>query len=139
MQMQMPIYPMIIMSLIAGLLSTMNIWTISYNHIRFHLNDVYMAILMTCWMVVLDGIYYTNTLHIILGIFGVAITIYLIRNQIFINDGQFMKGMIPHHSMAILMANKIKEKSTDKNIIDLANNIIESQNKEIEYMQKLGY
>ena len=98
---------------------------------------------MTAWMVVLDSIYhyehYKNNNLIIIGILCIALFIYLIRNQVFINDSEFMKGMIPHHSMATLMAEKIKTKSKDKNVINLANNIIIAQNKEIDYMQKLGY
>ena len=145
----MSIVPMIIISLIAGLLSTMNVWTYNVNHIRFHLNDVYMALLMTSWMVVLDNIYhyndyqnndyqnndYQNNAVIVIGIISIITLIYLIKNQVLINDRQFINGMIPHHSMAILMAEKIKNKSKNKKIIDLANNIIKTQNKEIEYMK----
>jgi len=135
---------MIVISLIAGLLSTMNVWTYNVNHIRFHLNDVYMALLMTSWMIVLDSIYhyndhqnndYQNNIAIIIGIISIIVLIYLIKNQVLIDDKQFINGMIPHHSMAILMAEKIKNKSKNKKIIDLANNIIKTQNKEIEYMK----
>ena len=45
--------------------------------------------------------------------------------------------MIPHHSSAILMANKIKQKTSNKNIIKLADNIISSQTCEIKYMNDL--
>lgn len=131
--------PMIIISVIAGLLSTMNVWAIKFDDIRFHLNDIYMAFLMTSWMVTLDSIYHKNITLVVIGILCISLFIYLIRNQVFIDNTQFMKGMIPHHSMAILMAEKIKQKSDDKNVISLANNIIETQNKEIDYMKKLGY
>lgn len=135
--------PMIIISIIAGLLSTMNVWAVKFSHMRIHLNDIYMALLMTSWMVVLDSIYhyehYKNNNLIIIGILCIALFIYLIRNQVFINDSEFMKGMIPHHSMASLMAEKIKAKSKDKNVTKLASDIIIAQNKEIDYMQKLGY
>ena len=47
--------------------------------------------------------------------------------------------MIPHHSMAVTMSERIKEKSDDLNVINLANNIIRSQNEEIALMKKLGY
>ena len=136
----MNIVPMIVISLMAGLLSTMNVWAVTPSHIRIHLNDMYMIGLMTSWMIVLDGIYNQrgNTL-VVVGILGVSLFMYLIRNQVFVNDSEFMKGMIPHHSMAILMAEKIKEKSRDDKIIKLANDIIVAQNKEIEYIQKLGY
>ena len=38
---------MIFISLIAGLLSTMNVWAAKFDHIRIHLNDIYMACLQS--------------------------------------------------------------------------------------------
>jgi len=131
---------MIIISIIAGLLSSMNIWATKWTHVRLHLNDLYMACLMASWMVFFDSIYNQHHSNItILSILSIVLFIYLIRNQVFISDIQFMKGMIPHHSMAILMSEKIKNKSKNDNIIKLTNNIIKSQNDEIQYMEKLGY
>lgn len=138
--MNMPISPMILFSLSAGLLSTMNLWANRQDHIRFHLNDVYMILLMTTWMVLFDSIYnHRSKTILITSIISVMALIYCIRNQLFITDAEFMKGMIAHHSMAITMSEKIKEKSKDENIIRLANNIIRTQNEEIVYMKKLGY
>src|SRR5271156_741811 len=96
---------MIIISLIAGILSTMNVWVDDLSDTRFHLNDVYMVVLMTSWMILLMSIYnsmfdlYQNnsTYIFISGIF-VIVLIYLIRTQNKIDDKQFLKGMIPHHS-----------------------------------------
>lgn len=132
---------MVIISIFAGLLSSMNIWATKLDHIRLHLNDLYMACLMASWMIVLGGMYsrhYSNN-TIFIGVFCIVLFTYLIRNQVFISETQFMKGMIPHHSMAILMAQKIKDKSNNNDIIGLADNIITSQTKEIEFMEKLGY
>lgn len=130
---------MIIISILAALFSSMNIWTVKRNDMRFHLNDVYMALLMTSWMVVLGGLYEGYKIQIICGSFGVLLFIYMIRNQIFIDKTQFMRGMIPHHSMAILMAENIRKKTSDKDVIILTNNIIASQKSEIDYMKSLGY
>lgn len=58
----------------------------------------------------------------------------IIRNQIFINDKQFELSMIEHHEMAIVMANKIKQKTLDPQLLQLANNIIQSQQQEINFM-----
>lgn len=38
---------MLMISIIAGLLSTMNIWAVNINHARLHLNDLYMVFLMS--------------------------------------------------------------------------------------------
>jgi len=138
--MEMSVVPMIIMSILAGLLSTMNMWTTKFECMRLHLNDIYMVLLMTSWMILFHSIYYyNNNQTIIISLLCVIVFIYCIRKQVFVDDTQFMKGMIPHHDMAVFMSEKIKEKSRDKNVIVLADNIIKSQNEEIEFMVNLGY
>ena len=129
--------PMLIFSIIAGLLSTMNIWAINIKDVRFHINDLYMAFLMTGWMLLLQSIYYYNITLIIISIFIIIITFIAIRNQFLINDYQYLNGMIPHHSMAILMSKRIKNKSKDPQVIELANSIIQSQNTEIIQMNNI--
>ena len=44
--------------------------------------------------------------------------------------------MIPHHSMAILMSQKIKEKTENKELSKFANSIITTQLKEISDMRE---
>lgn len=133
---------MILISIFAGLLSTMNVWANSVYDIRFHLNDVYMASLMTCWMILLTQLLngshatYTNVSTCTILI----ITIFLIigiRHQIFIDDRQFLEGMIPHHSMAILMSKRILKKTNNNKIKKLASDIINSQQKEIKIMNDI--
>lgn len=143
---------MIIISLVAGLLSTMNFWAIRINDARFHLNDVYMAVLMTSWMILLSSSYscvFHNAqshLHyesgdqvptILVSLACIITSYYFIRQQQFIDDNQFLKGMIPHHSMAILMAKRIKKRTLNPKIKLLANNIIKTQNIEIKLMKAL--
>jgi len=131
-------WAMIAISVLAGLLSTMNIWVANVKDIRFHLNDIYMVMLMTSWMFLFGALYHGISLDkIVIGGIAVIITLWLIRKQIFINDREFLKGMIPHHSMAILMSEKIREKTSDPRIVNLANNIIKAQTEEIEYMNYL--
>ena len=134
---------MLLIMFIAGLLSTMNIWVDKISDIRFHLNDVYMALLMCGWMLVLMGIYYINMNIFAIGTITTAIIIYCIRNQIFINVTQYLKGMIPHHSMAVLMSKRLLEKENKNNNIQnnlisnvnkFAKNIIKTQNDEIKFM-----
>jgi len=70
----------------------------------------------------------------IIGIFLVIIMILSIRKQLFVDEKQYLLGMIPHHSMAILMSEKLLEKQN--NINGLLNNIIKTQKEEINYMKK---
>jgi hypothetical protein len=134
-----PLYVMIIISILAGLLSTMNIWADKIDHIRWHLNDTYMALLMTGWMMIFSHFLLHNHMGssntiLVISVISVVIILYFIRQQVLINDVQFLNGMIPHHSMAVLMAKKIKEKSKDPRVLQLADQIIQSQTKEITLM-----
>jgi len=99
-----------------------------------HLNKFYMAFLMFLIMLMLMAI---DLKMFIILLIVVVILIKVIRKQYFINDNEFIKGMIEHHDMALLMAGKIKEKTKNKKIYTLANSIIINQQKEIEIMKTL--
>jgi hypothetical protein len=57
------------------------------------------------------------------------------RGQVVIDDTRFLKAMIPHHSIAINNARKAT--ITDPRVRELADEIIESQVREIEQMKLL--
>ncbi|AEM23247.1 hypothetical protein Bint_2648 [Brachyspira intermedia PWS/A] len=46
-------------------------------------------------------------------------------------DADFLFNMIPHHKGAILSSQKLLETTKNENLIELANNIITEQNKEV--------
>jgi len=135
------IFIMMVIMFIAGLLSSMNVWVDKLSDIRFHLNDIYMSLLMCSWCLILMGIYYISIKILIFGIILTIIMIFFIRNQIFIGETQYLKGMIPHHSMAVLMSNKLFEKINNNdetvniNTKKLMKHIIDSQNDEIKFMK----
>jgi uncharacterized protein (DUF305 family) len=52
-----------------------------------------------------------------------------------VDTKQYVSGMIPHHSMAILMSKQLLK--TDLSIKDFLLDIITTQEKEIEYMKKI--
>jgi len=120
----------------SGLLSTMNVWVDKSDDIRFSINDVYMTLLMTGWMFLFMGIYYSETPILYLGLFLVVINIWCIRTQFMVSNEQYILGMIPHHSMAVLMSKKLLERKSPlpNNFIS---NIIITQEKEIEYMKQI--
>ena len=146
---------MMIIMFIAGLFSSMNNWVDKISDVQFHLNDVYMSFLMCGWSLILMGIYYIHLPILMIGIVFTGIILYCIRTQLFINETQYVKGMIPHHSMAVLMSKKLlekdkqKEKETIKNkhsqsrliptLKRLAHSIIDSQNDEINVMKSALY
>lgn len=103
------------------------------NNVTNNFNKVYMSLMMIFFMLFMHNYEHNLSLAIIFIILTIAIGL-LVRYQVFINDEQFLLSMIEHHQMALDMATKIKEKTKDKKIIDLADNIIENQTKEIKMM-----
>tara|TARA_R110002020_G_C16150235_1_gene762600 strand:- start:305 stop:643 length:339 start_codon:yes stop_codon:yes gene_type:complete len=64
-----------------------------------------------------------------------AVSTLLVRQQIPIDDLKWMKAMIPHHSIAILTSNRADIQ--DPEVKQLANDIIEAQEREIDQMKKM--
>ena len=125
---------MIICMFFAGYASTMNNWIDNWSDFRFSLNDFYMVGLMTGWMLFFMGLF---ALKIRTGIFGlilIAVFFALIRTQAFVTEIQYLKGMIPHHSMAILMSKRLEKKPNS--IQHLLDQIIQTQKKEIIIMKQ---
>lgn len=122
--------------ILSGLLTTMNVWVDKWDDIRFSINDIYMTLLMTGWMFLFMGLYYSERLILCLGFFLVVTNIWFIRTQFMVTTEQYILGMIPHHSMAILMSKKlIQHQSPVFNTF--VSNIIRTQEKEIEYMKQI--
>jgi hypothetical protein len=129
-------WEMIIFMILAGILTTMNVWANSIRDIRLSLNDVYMIALMTGWMILFMSLWRRNYTISFISTILVATSLYCIRTQAFITEHQFIKGMIPHHSMAIHMANKLSENPPPR-LSKLLESIIKSQQEEINYMKSL--
>lgn len=126
---------MIICMFFAGYASTMNNWIDNLDDFQFSLNDFYMVGLMTGWMFFFMGLFTFRLLKCLGGLIAVIIFFVLIRTQAFISETEYLKGMIPHHSMAIMMSKRLEKKPN--NIQHLLDQIIQTQRKEIHIMK--GY
>lgn len=117
--------------------------TYQLDHVYFSETRLYMALIMGASMTIVMlafmlGMYKRASLNV--GIFAVAILVlsaamYLMRSQILVDDVSYMKGMIPHHSIAILTSERAR--ITDPRVRKLADAIIEAQRKEIAEMKGL--
>jgi hypothetical protein len=125
---------MVICMFFAGYASTMNNWIDNWDDFRFSLNDFYMVGLMTGWMIFFMGLFTLQVGKTISGLIVVIIFFALIRTQAFVNEIQYLKGMIPHHSMAILMSKRLEKKPNS--IQHLLDQIIQTQKKEIIIMKQ---
>lgn len=113
------------------------------DHVRWSETRAYMALVMGATMtIVMMAFMFTMyssrkvNLAILGGAVGVfAVALYLVRSQATIGDVSYMKAMIPHHSIAILTSERAK--ISDPRVRKLADEIIESQRREISEMEKL--
>lgn len=115
----------------------------SLDHLRHNLNNLYMTLMMVAPMVVvmlmsMRSMYPDRRLNFILigsaaAIFAVAT--FGVRTQAAIDDQQFLRSMIPHHSGAILMCREAKIR--DPEIVRLCDAIVRSQAAEIQQMEAI--
>ncbi len=76
-----------------------------------------------------------NVAIILLGIVFIAGGIGLVRSQVTVTGVDYMEGMIPHHSIAILTSERAQIK--DIRVRELADEIIKAQRREIMEMEWL--
>jgi hypothetical protein len=112
-------------------------------HAWFSETRVFMALIMGGAMMVIMlsymlHMYKNRTINIALYtsaivLFGVSL--WLVRSQVTVSDVDYMEGMIPHHSIAILTSERAQIE--DLRVRELADAIIEAQRREISEMEWL--
>ncbi|MDQ2770523.1 MAG: DUF305 domain-containing protein [Bacteroidota bacterium] len=114
-----------------------------WDHVYFSLTRVYMALLMLVPMtLIMMGFMWSmypdkQRNALIMGgslVLFVVVTI-MVRSQTFIGDTLWMRAMIPHHSIAILVSKRADIK--DPEVRQLADSIISAQEREIKQMQRM--
>lgn len=123
--------------------SAMYLNVFKLNHIYLSVTRLYMTLLMVSPMAVsmillMSHMYQNkraNRIIIFSGISVFILALVLLRTQTPINDVQYMKAMIPHHSSAILTSKRANIK--DPEVKELSKQIIESQEAEIEQMKNV--
>ena len=134
---------MMIGSFIIQLTVMSGIMTNSYKNITFSVGKFYMASIMALLMGLLEVLMFdvhmrTISIQYYLGlIFLLVVFVYLYRNQVYIEDKDYLEEMIEHHSMALLTSQEILKKTDDYNVSKLAKNIIQTQEDEIKIMRDL--
>ena len=94
-----------------------------------------MAVIMLSYM---QGMYRDRRINI--AIFGgsvavFALSLWLVRSQTTVDDLDYMRAMIPHHSIAILTSTRAQ--ISDPRVRQLADEIIAAQEREIAEMTRL--
>jgi hypothetical protein len=131
---------MIIGSFIIQFLVMSIVMTNSISNITFSLGKFYISVIMALLMGLLEVFMHdtqmktVSTIYYIGFMFLLVIFLYIYRNQVYIDDEEYLKEMIEHHSMAILTSEEILQKTKSERVKRLSENIISTQQKEIEFM-----
>ena len=117
--------------------------TYALDHVFYSQTRTWMAVVMGAAMALIMigfmwGMYPrkgTNAAIVAAGVVVFAGALWLVRSQETVHDVAYMKAMIPHHSIAILTSERAH--ISDARVRKLADEIIESQRREIAEMKML--
>ena len=133
----------VVMIIVGVCFNPMNMLAYRFDDLYLSLTLFYGGVLMASNMMWShEIIHYLSMGHFnqnifILGLVLSGVSIYLLRSQLFVTDKQWLKRMISHHSTALTTSHKILNKTKDMEVKELASDIIEIQDDEIEFMKKL--
>ena len=132
----------IVMTLIGICFNPMNMLAYRFKDLYFSLTLFYGGLLMASNMIwgheivhylligkMNIGILFTGL------ILSILVSYLLLRGQFMVNDKEWLKRMISHHSTALTTSKLIKERTKEKKIKNLAEEIIETQEREILKMK----
>lgn len=115
------------------------IMTNNLNNINNSLSKFYVSTAMASMMGLTDMFTMGDQNTLVLFILCVMLvgSVIMYRRQMYIYEKDYLQEMIEHHSMALLTSKSIIEKTNDNQVKNLAQNIIKSQQSEINYMEQL--
>lgn len=131
-----------VMFCIAMMFNMMNAMAYDIKHIYMSMTLIYGSLFMASNMIwghqIVHVLAYNhfNKTYFLTGIIMSIFFWYILRIQLCVNDRQWMKNMIRHHSTALTTSKIRINNSSDPNIKLLASNIYNTQIQEIEYMKK---
>ncbi|MGB3137638.1 MAG: DUF305 domain-containing protein [Nodosilinea sp.] len=113
------------------------------DHAWFSETRVFMALIMGAAMMVIMlsymlHMYKSRSANIAIYVSAIVLfgaSLWLVRSQVTVSDVDYMEGMIPHHSIAILTSERAQIQ--DLRVRELADGIIEAQRREINEMEWL--
>ncbi len=134
----------IVMVVIGMLFNPMNVLAYRFSDLYISQTLFYGGLLMASNMMWgHEIVHYLSMGHFNILIFSIGIilsiivSIVLLRQQLLVNDNQWLRRMISHHSTALTTSNKIYNKTTNSKIKKLAKEIIITQEKEIQLMKSM--
>lgn len=134
----------VVMVIVGIFFNPMNILAFRITDLYLSLTLFYGGLLMASNMMwAHEIVHYLSMGHFNIWIFligallSISISIFVLRKQVFVNDTQWLKRMISHHSTALTTSNKIYKKTNNQKLKKLAKEIIDSQEREIALMKSM--
>jgi hypothetical protein len=133
----------IVMVIIGMLFNPMNILAYRFSDLYISQTLFYGGLLMASNMIWAHEIVHYlsmghfNMLVLSVGIILSIVVSLLLRQQLLVDDKQWLRRMIPHHSTALTTSHKIYNKTSNLKLKKLAKEIIDTQEKEIQLMKSM--
>lgn len=133
----------IVMVIIGMIFNPMNILAYRFTDLYISQTLFYGGLLMASNMIwVHEIIHYLSMGHFNMLVFSVGIILsigvsILLRQQLFVDDKQWLRRMISHHSTALTTSHKIYNKTSNPKLKKLAKEIIDTQENEIQLMKSV--
>ena len=134
----------IVMVIIGMLFNPMNMLAYRFSDLYISQTLFYGGLLMASNMIwAHEIVHYLSMGHFNMLVFSVGIilsicvSILLLRQQLLVDDKQWLRRMIPHHSTALTTTHKIYNRTNNQKIKDLAKEIIDTQENEIQLMKSM--
>ena len=133
-----------VMIIVGVLFNPMNILAYRVDDLYISLTLFYGGLLMASNMMwAHELVHYFSTGHFnkvvfLIGIvLSISVSIFLLRKQLYVDDEQWFKRMISHHSTALTTSHKIHDSTDSIKVKHLAKEIINTQEREIALMKSM--
>ena len=134
----------IVMVFIGILFNPMNILAYRFDDLYISLTLFYGGLLMASNMIwAHEIVHYLSMGHFNMLVFSsgiilsIIVSVLLLRQQLLVDDKQWLRRMIPHHSTALTTSHNIYNKTKNPKIKRFAKEIIDTQEKEIHLMKSM--
>jgi len=133
----------IVMIVVGVCFNPMNMLAYRFKDLYLSLTLVYGGLIMASnmiWAHEIVHLLHHGKMNTTLFFVGIVLTILftlIIRQQLLVDDKQWLRRMISHHSTALTTSHKIKDRTDDDELKQLSQEIIDTQEKEITQMINL--
>lgn len=119
-------------------LNTYELDHVTWSETRFYMTFVMGAAMAGIMLSFMLSMHRNSKVNIGIYVGSVAVfalSLWLVRSQTTVQDTSYMRAMIPHHSIAILTSER--SELSDVRVVELADEIIKAQRREIQEMKWL--